>query len=443
MSRLQERLGRLRKENHASAEELVSMEVEEVEEERGLGSAWEAIGAEMMTNEQGEFIRRLVRMPLDWIHGETPIGTLLDESEALTAMNADGSRASWEKLLFFDTETTGLGVGAGNVPFMLGFGYYQAEEFVVEQCLLRTPADEPAMLTYFAEVLTRFTHVVSYNGRSFDWPVLKNRYVMNRLDWDDEHLHQMDFLYPSRNLWKHILPSCSLSSVESGRLGFVREHDVPGSMAPTLYFQFLHGGEPQLLEGVFIHNERDVLSLAGLAAHFAGVLSGRIPYLMMESPELLRMALWLDKVGKTVLADEAYGWLMQRSEGELLEVADGLAMALKRRGRLEEAVTLWKLAVEAGEARSVGGRVEPCVELAMYYEHRAKQWEEALRYTELARAIASKRAGLSRRSSNKERVLAAHLDKRRRRLMEKLERVREEAAVGDLYAGRLFEEKQG
>src|SRR5690606_34269891 len=119
-----------------------------------------------------------------------------------------------EKLLFFDTETTGLGLGAGNVPFMLGFGYFERQTFVVEQCLIRHPGEEPAMLEYFAGRLARCTHIVSYNGRSFDWPVLKNRYVLNRLDFPESHLRHIDFLYPSRSLWKRVLPSCSLSVVE-------------------------------------------------------------------------------------------------------------------------------------------------------------------------------------------------------------------------------------
>jgi uncharacterized protein YprB with RNaseH-like and TPR domain len=442
MSRLKDRLlSRLRKESDDMSEASEASSNHEAVEESGvssLGAEWAAIGGALVQTEHGEFIRRMARFPMDWIHGETPLGTLIEESEALTAINADGSPASWEKLLFFDTETTGLGIGAGNVPFMLGFGYYYAGEFVVEQCLLRNPADEPAMLTYFAEVLERFTHVVSYNGRSFDWPVLKNRYVMNRLEWSDDHLHQMDFLYPSRNLWKHILPSCSLSSVESGRLGFVREHDVPGSMAPTLYFQYIHTGEPEVLEGVFVHNERDILSLAGLAAHFAGVLSGRIPYLGMESYELLRLAQWLDKVGKDQLADEAYRWLLGRSEGELLDIADGLALAMKRKGRLEDAVRLWKLSVGATEERTVGARLAPFVELAMYYEHSTKQYEDALRCTEQARGIAMRRQSITRRGT-KERELMAQLDKRKKRLLEKLQRISRDVDHQKLYAGELFE----
>jgi hypothetical protein len=401
-----------------------------------LDGEWRRLNAVLIRNEYGDFIRRTVRVPLDRMHGRIPLGTLIDEAEQLTAMLAGGAPASWEKLLFFDTETTGLGVGTGNLPFMLGFGYYRSDALVVEQCFLRSPADEPAMLAYFARVLQRFTHIVSYNGRAFDWPVMRNRYVLHRIDWSDDHLQQLDFLYASRSLWKRILPSCSLGSVEAGRLGYVREEDVPGSLAPTLYYQYLQSGEPEVVAGVFAHNEQDILSLAGLASYFAGVLSGRIPFLNMESEELLRLAGWLDKVGRTEQADEAYDWLLGRPEEELRDVALELAAALKRRGRLEEAVRLWKLSIaqEAG----AGYRLEPYLELAMYYEHRAKQFDEALRWTERAGDIAARRIAMTRRSA-KEQALAADIAKRRNRLLNKLNRSTEEREGRAPFAGDLFD----
>ena len=456
MSRLQERLKRLRRSGTASgageadgavtaaaadaggetAAALTSETGSSVDEIADLGEAWRRLDAVLVRNGHGEFIRRTVRVPLDRMHGRIPLGTLVGEAEQLTSMLSQGVRASWEKLLFFDTETTGLGIGAGNVPFMLGFGYYRSDALIVEQCFLRSPADEPAMLAYFAQVLERFTHVVSYNGRAFDWPVLRNRYVMNRIDWSDDHLLQLDFLYPSRSLWKRILPSCSLGSVEAERLGYVREEDVPGSLAPTLYFQYLQSGEPEVVAGVFVHNERDILSLAGLASYFAGVLSGRISFLNMESDELMRLAGWLDKVGRSEQADEAYDWLLRRSTEELREVALELASVLKRRGRLEEAVRLWKMHVS--EESGAGYRLEPYIELAMYYEHRAKRFDEALRWTERAGDIAAKRIAMTRRRA-KEKALAADLAKRRNRLLNKLNRSTEEHEGRAPFHGDLFD----
>ncbi|UJF35968.1 ribonuclease H-like domain-containing protein [Paenibacillus hexagrammi] len=177
-----------------------------------------------------------------------------------------------EELLFFDTETTGLGVGAGNVPFLIGIGYYSAEQFVVEQLLIRNHAEEYAMLTYVQALMSRFSRLVSYNGRTFDWPLLKNRFIMNRIKIDDSHILQLDLLYPSRSLWRNTLPSCRLSKVEESRLDFERSDDVPGSMAPTLYFQYLAEQDPNILQGVLTHNEHDILTLAALSIHFGKLL---------------------------------------------------------------------------------------------------------------------------------------------------------------------------
>ena len=406
----------------------------ELESERD--AEWKVLGAERVQTDYGEFIRRTVHYPMDFEHGRVSFAFLAEHGEALAAMVPGGEPASCDKLLFFDTETTGLGVGAGNVPFMIGFGYFRKDQFTVEQCLLRNPAEEPAVLVYFAGVLEKFTHVVSYNGRTFDWPVLKNRCVVNRIDWQDDQLHHLDFLYPSRRLWRNLLPSCSLGSVEAGRLGFIREDDVPGTLAPALYFQFLQTGDPETLKGVFIHNENDILSLAGLASHFAAVLNGRVSYLNMEALELMHLVLWLDKIGRPQQADEACEWLLKRPEAELREVALELAGFLKRKGRMKEAVRLWELCTGDGPAFTL--RLEPYIELAMYYEHRAKQPLEALRWTEKAYDIAARRASLSRRSARDKAVLE-DIDKRRRRLLHKVRRISEENRTQALYAGELFE----
>src|SRR5690606_19649763 len=99
--------------------------------------------------------------------------------------------ASVEQVLFLDLETTGLGVGAGNVPFMIGIAYMSNEHFVVEQALIRHPAEERAMLAYLAEKLPHFTYLATYNGKTFDWPLVQNRFILSGLGrniWEPKHL---------------------------------------------------------------------------------------------------------------------------------------------------------------------------------------------------------------------------------------------------------------
>jgi hypothetical protein len=166
------------------------------------------------------------------------------------------------------------------------------------------------------------------------------------------------------------------------------------------------------------------------------VLSGRISFLNMGSDELMRLAGWLDKVGRAEQADEAYDWLLRRSAEELRAVALELASVLKRRGRWEEAVRLWQM--HASEEAGAGYRLEPYIELAMYYEHRAKRFDEALRWTERAGEIAAKRIAMTRRSA-KEKALAADLAKRRNRLLNKLNRSIEDHEGRAPFHGDLFD----
>src|SRR5690606_31514066 len=128
---------------------------------------------------------------------------------------------------------------------------YEADGFTVEQMFIRNPSEEAAMLHELRGKLEERDVLISYNGKCFDWPIIKNRYILNRVKDTGEDPYHLDFLYPSRSLWRNTLPSCRLSSVERERLGLSRIGDVPGALAPALYFQYLAEGDPVILEGVF------------------------------------------------------------------------------------------------------------------------------------------------------------------------------------------------
>lgn len=345
------------------------------------------------------------------------MGDLYEEAPLLAAL-LDGEEAAPEEMLFFDTETTGLGVGAGNVPFLLGAAYYRGGSFIVEQMLIRNPSEEVAMLHYFNRLLDRFRYVVSYNGRTFDWPILKNRYILNRLVLDKEDIRQVDFLYPSRSLWRNTLPSCRLSKVEESRLGHIRVDDVPGSLAPMLYFRFLAEGDPSVLAGVLDHNEQDVLSLACLASHFGRALGGKLELDQMEAEELFRLGVWLEKYGKQELAETAFERLLAMEGQERSLYCLELASLYKKRGQDERAVALWKQMVNGRQAAFLPS-VAPYIELAMYYEHKAKQYSSALYYAEEAMNAAWRRASLNRLRP-KEKDLLEDIRKRTERLRRKL-----------------------
>ncbi|NRF93974.1 ribonuclease H-like domain-containing protein [Paenibacillus frigoriresistens] len=418
MSGLREKLGRLR--GPAAAQiALPSLPVADDE--------WAQLGAHVETSPAGSFVMRRRVYGADSVHGKYRLRELADVAQQLSCFHDRDAVVRLEELLFFDTETTGLGVGAGNVPFMVGIGFYTGELFTVEQLLIRNPAEEHAMLVYLQVLLDRFTHIISYNGRTFDWPILKNRYVLNRLQLDDAKLLQIDLLYPSRSLWRNTLPSCRLSKVEESRLGFERVDDVPGSMAPALYFQYLAEKNPSVLEGVFVHNEHDIVTLAALAIHFGKLVSGESeldPELELE--EMFRTGLWLDKMGRSVIAENYFDLLYARllNDLESSNPADQesaillLAAFYKKNGEYLRAVELWKRWIVIKNA-SIALHLEPYLELAMYYEHREKNFAQAIFYAEEAWAKLWRRRSLHRGDKRQNEVEEA-LEKRLHRLKGKL-----------------------
>lgn len=425
MSSLRDRLKRL-----TSQPLQQTREAEHASNDDPADQTWAKLGAVVEHNGYGTFIRRVTRYDFDSKHGYYELGRLQAEASALSPLDPKGTTVQGHRLLFFDTETTGLGIGAGNVPFLFGSGYFTEDAFIIEQCLMRNPGEEPAILAHFNKLVGRFSHLISYNGRTFDWPIVKNRYVLNRMALEDEHLTQLDFLYPARGLWKHVLVSCSLGRVEEERLGIVRHEDVPGSLAPTYYFQYLSEKDPTLLAGVFKHNEIDVLTLAVLAAHFSDVLQGRMQLQEMGAEEVLRLGFWLDKVGKSALAERVFEELLSRPTSSIRQQLLPLAAAYKRKGRYDIAARLWHAAVSSerdgvshpiSTAASIMQPLEPYIELAMYYEHRMKQIDTALIYAEKAKQLTLKRLSLhrGRQKTDKDRDLLAALDKRIGRLKSK------------------------
>jgi len=398
----------------ASAEAAAFPEARETEEEAassGLHPSFARLGVEQAANEFGSFLLRRLAYPLDSRHGLYELRELLDYAPWLEpvasrqnkeADDLSGLPIEAGRLLFLDTETTGLGVGAGNVPFMIGIGYVEPAEgkLYVEQTLIRHPGEEKAMLHYLLGRMANRTHLVTYNGRSFDWPVLAGRYILNGWRRKGPEPGHLDFLHPSRALWRNTLESCRLSRIEQDRLGIAREEDVPGSLAPELYVRYLGDGDAAHLEGVYLHNERDVLTLVTLATHFGALLagSGRLALggeaaadpIPEAAEELYRTAAWLDAHGKTERSERLFEALAARQDEAAARWWLKTALRYKKLGRFEAAVPLWLRAADRAE-KAAFPSYEAHVELAMFYEHRAKNASEALRFAEKALELALRR----------------------------------------------------
>lgn len=416
---LRERLGRL---TGSGGERSLTQEQRQQDQARHAAEpeaeAWLQLGFELRLGSGGSCFARDIRYGSDHKHGLFTVSELHRAGAALSKLDPAGRMIAPERLLFLDTETTGLGQGAGNVPFLIGLGWWSREGFTVRQYVIRHPGEEAAMLANLSEQLPDFTHLVTYNGRSFDWPLVKNRYVLHRLPPPKDPAH-FDFLYPSRSLWRTTMPSCRLGAVEEAKLGVLRIDDVPGAQAPALYFQYLAERDVTLLSGVFRHNELDILTLLTLAIHFGRMLDGDVAYAALSSAELLRLGLWYEKLGFEHQAAEAMESLAARPADECYEELGQAAQFYKRRKMWQEAARLWHLLADNGNGRLLPS-LEPYIELAMVYEHRLKNREAALFWTNEALRGTELRLSLSRFGQDaKLRELLADLNKRKNRLLKK------------------------
>lgn len=297
-------------------------------------------------------------------------------------------RLDFRDLLFLDTETTGL-AGAGTIAFMVGVAFFEpggvgrSEAMVVRQYFLRDHGDEPAMLLSLAELLAEKGGLITFNGRSFDLPLLDNRYLMNRLSSTVLDLPHIDLLPPSRRLWRRRLGSCALGALEQNLLGLQRTHqDVPGWLIPSLYHDYLRTGDARQMLRVFYHNRIDMLSMVTLASRvisqFAHADVGDHPI------DLYSVGKWQADLGLTAESERA---LRLAVSGDLpLEwyhrALHRLGLLLKRNGRREEAVEVWQQI-----AATAFDDVAAHVELAKHYEWQHRDFAAAMQWTQQALAL--------------------------------------------------------
>ena len=216
-------------------------------------------------------------LALDHHHGDEALGRffeLTDRGLGCLARLVEPLAIDRESILFLDTETTGLSGGTGTYVFMVGLAYFRGDRLLVRQYFMRDHAEEPAMLAALSQVFARHEAVVTFNGKSFDVPLLLTRYTANRQRPSVPTEIHLDLLHPSRRFWREQLESCTLGTLERAVLGHSRRYDVPSWMIPDLYFRYLRGDDPREMVAVFEHNLHDVLSLVALTCRLGRLLDG-------------------------------------------------------------------------------------------------------------------------------------------------------------------------
>ena len=224
---------------------------------------------EIQSNSLGSHYLIHAAYPHDHFHGKVALNRLssADLLSLITLMREKATVPHRERIVFLDTETTGVQGGTGICPFLVGLGYFIDDNFQMVQFFIRDFDEEPSMLLALGELLQRFDLVVTYNGAAFDIPLLETRFTLSRLDNPIAEMSHFDLLFTARRLWRNGHGSCRLSALERELLSFMRGPDIPGAMIPRAYFDYLQRRGNTTLRSVFTHNVDDVLSLAALTVH--------------------------------------------------------------------------------------------------------------------------------------------------------------------------------
>lgn len=339
---------------------------------------WGKAGLLPVDNEYGVLFKRQVHYPINYTHGSYELKAFYEaidmwESSGIEhpfAINRD------ERIIFFDTETTGL-KGVGTYIFLIGLLEVVDSEFVLTQYVLADPANEAAFL-FESKFWQASSTMITYNGKSFDWPQVETRWTMNQQVLPKlRSMRQIDLLHSTKRLWKNNLERMKLTTIEEEKLGFSRKGDIPGFLAPIIYLDAVKSGNADSLMKVLLHNEWDLLSLVTLYVHSTHLLL---------ADKLNENATTHTNIGKW------YGDLKQRAKSEdiLLNVTNefreeeaGLAyfylgFQQKRTKKFEEAVFSFEKSLITINSRQ---KIKAYEQLAMIYEHQLKNYEKALTFT--------------------------------------------------------------
>jgi len=329
----------------------------------------------------GEIFRTAQFYPADYTHGQIR----LRSAYTRTMMAEWGQvqrlcQVDHEQIYFLDTETTGLAGGTGTYAFMVGVGHYTADGFHLTQFFLRDPGEESALLAGLDAYLHDCQILVTFNGKSFDVPLLNTRYTLQGLTSPVRELDHLDLLHLARRLWRDRLPSRALGYLEESILGVTRsQEEVPGWMVPELYFEYLRTHDARPLQGVFYHNAMDILSLAALFSHTTGLLEDPLSLLPQPGLDLVALAKLYEDLGHLDMAIQLYEAGLEHGMPDefVWSTIERFSFLYKRRRAWREALALWQKAADNRQLFAF-------VESAKYYEHEENNLPQAIHWTQAA-----------------------------------------------------------
>ena len=369
-----------------------------------LARAIESLGGVSVDDGHGACIAIDRVWDADRFHGRRAVGGFAPSADAPLALfdARAGQAPEWaRRVVFFDLETTGLSGGAGTLAFLAGCGWFEDGGFRVRQFFLAAPSGERAMLDALGRVMDDASLLVTFNGRTFDVPLMETRWAFHRASAATDDLPHFDMLPSARRLWGRRdvgdVPervSCTLSALERSVLGFHRVGDVPGFEIPVRYFHFLRTGDAAAIEGVLEHNRHDLLSLAGVMAH-ALSMAREGPEACREPCEQMGLGRLYERVGERDRAIRAFELAAASDDRELRPHAHArLATLFARADRHDEAAAAWQAVLDGTRGRR--GTLSPLARrateaLAIHHEHRVRDLPAARSYAAQLQADAAGR----------------------------------------------------
>ncbi|MEK3977711.1 ribonuclease H-like domain-containing protein [Psychrobacillus sp. FSL K6-2836] len=340
---------------------------------------WQNAGLKLIKDDKGYYFIKETFYHSEHIHGNIGLNKLQQAKKFMQEVYPTHplTIAKDSPFCFYDTETTGL-KGAGVLIFLNGVLKEVKGGFLLTQYVLADPGHEVSFLKAI-DFWENPQTIITYNGKSFDLPQLVTRWTMNRNDLPrlKQH-HQIDLMHSSKRIWKGELERFKLKQIEEMKLGFRRENDIPGHLAPIIYFDAVKSGNPINLMKVLKHNEWDILSLVTLY-----ILSVEL----LQDTEIVETATTYTNIGKWFrdlkTMDASMDWftfVVNNFSDEDASIAYYfVGLHLKRAGLYEDSLQAF---IQALNEISGKYRVEVYIELAKLYEHQLKDFPNALEMTQ-------------------------------------------------------------
>lgn len=372
-----------------------------------LRAAADQLGGALVDGVEGRTLVVDRFYPVDYWHGVVRVGDLqgcgLAAAPEMAILGGAPEPGLFppRPLLFLDLETTGLAGGAGTYAFLVGCAAFEPHGFRVRQFFLPTYQQEAPLLAAVDALVRGSAGLVTYNGRTFDLPVLETRYEFNRVTPPFAALAHVDMLHAARRLWRGApaapgawpeTDSCRLTALERVLFGVRRIGDVPGFEIPGRYFEFMRSGDALPLEPVLEHNRLDLLTLAAMTARALRLLA-EAPAASTSARESFGSGALLARAGRHDLAERCYRDAAERARHERgpdagqvrADALRALALRCRRTGRYAEAADAWQT-IAADRLAPPVIRREALDALAIHHEHRSRDLDEARRFAQLSLA---------------------------------------------------------